>query len=282
VQAVLNDFEAARSGPQGQTFAGKDFAAQVLEQAVGQEKAAEMLRRSPNPDRGRPFETLWELEADRIAGLLSSEHPQVTALVLTYLPPEKAALVLSVLDESLQPVVAARICAMGDIDPEVIDAIEEVLHASASAKTRSQVVAAPAGPKVLAEILNNTLRSTERTVLDSLLRDNPDLGQEVRGMMFLFEDLNRLDDRMVQIVLREVDQEDLRLALKGADDEIKELVFRNMSERAAETLKEDLELAGHVRTKDFEAAQQRIAGVVKQLLASGKIELHTDDEETTE
>jgi len=279
VDKVLDEFEQVKSSLPSQPFIGKQFAVQVLEQAVGGEKAAELLRRSPEPDRRKPFERLWELEASRIAGLLASEHPQVAALVLTYLPAEKAAMVLSEMEASLQPPIAARICSMGEIDPEVVTAIDEVLHTSMVTR-QTQVVTSPPGPKVLAEILNNASRSTEQAVVESLLRENPALGQQVRGMMFLFEDITKLDDRTVQVVLREIDQEDLRLALKGADDNIKELVFRNMSERAAETLKEDLELAGQVRDKDIEVAQQRIAGVVRQLLASGKIEISSESQET--
>lgn len=278
VEGVVADFERAcasvkRSGISG----GRDFVEQVLEQVVGAEKAGELLQKAGRPSATHRFEFLWEADADVISQMLKEEQPQIVALVLVSLPREKAAAVLSQFDEGVRTRIALNICSMEDVDPEVVAAIEDALHVKLAASS-AQVVAS-AGPKTLVEILNNAGRATERVVLEALQKDEPSFGEQVRGMMFIFEDLPRLDDRTIQSVLREIDQEDLRLALKGADDTIKELIFKNMSERAAETLKEDLELAGAVKVKDIEAAQHRVVSVVRRLLASGEIALVDSEEE---
>jgi len=276
-KAVVAEFEGIRTSLGSGSPAGKDFAAQVLEQVVGQERASELLDRAGALEYGRPFESLWDLDSSELARVLGREHPQVAALVLTYLPPEKAGAVLSELAGEMQPDVAHRICTMDEIEPTVLSAIEEALHARLTSASEQVVVSA--GPKTLVEILNNASRSAERTILDALGSQDAAMGEQVRKMIFIFEDLPRLEDRTVQVVLREVDQEDLRLALKGADDTIKDLVFRNISERAAEMLKEDLELLGSVREQDVEAAQQRIVSAARRLIASGEAVLKSEEEQ---
>jgi len=277
MDAVLAEFEEMCITSKNGTLDGKDFAAQVLEQAVGQEKANELIGKAGSASVGRPFESLWQAEAVQIAGVLSNEHSQIIALVLTHLPSEKAALVLSELPESIQVEVAHCICTLEETDPYVLSAIEEALNTKLSA-AGSQTTSV-GGPKALVDILNCATRSTERLVLDSLNSQDPTMGEQVRKMMFVFEDLPKLDDRTVQIVLREIDQEDLRLALKGANDEIKELAFRNMSERAADMLREDLELLANVKTTDMEACQQKIVNVVRRLIIDGEAILRNPEEE---
>lgn len=277
MDAVVTEFEQICMASKNGALGGKDFAAQVLEQAMGQEKANELLDKAGTASFGRPFESLWQAEASQIATVLAKEHPQIIALVLTYLPSEKAALVLSELDESVQAEVAHCICTLEETDPYVLSAIEEALNTKLL--TAGSNTASAGGPKTLVDILNNATRSTERLVLDSLASQDPVVGEQVRKMMFVFEDLPTLDDRTVQVVLREIDQEDLRLALKGAGDEIKELVFRNMSERAADMLKEDLELLTNVKPADMEAGQQKIVCVVRRLIVSGEAIIKNPDEE---
>ena len=278
-EAVLAEFEQNYASKGSTSTSGKDFAAQVLEQVVGQEKANELLAKAAKPGRTRAFGSLWELDAGQIAQMLGQEHPQIIALVLTHLPPEKAAMVLSDLGEAAQAEVAHRICLMDQIEPDVLGTIEEALQTKMASTTTGPEVTASGGPNTLVEILNYAERSTERNVLETLMNQDPAVGEEVRGMMFVFEDLPKLEGRSVQLVLREVDQEDLRVAVKGSADEIKEIIFKNMSERAAEMLKEDLELVGSVREKDVEAAQQKIVRVVRRLLASGEVALATGEEE---
>jgi flagellar motor switch protein FliG len=275
VQAVVAEFEQVCSVGETTVSGGKTFAAEVLAQAVGQEKADQYMDKAGGPDFSRPFECLWALEASRLAKILSQEHPQVIAVVLTYLPSEKAAAIMTEIPEDVKADVALRICVMGEVDPAVLTAIEEVIQTKLEV-TSTQVVV-ESGPKVLVDILNNAERSTERAILDGLLDQDPELAEQVRGMIFVFEDLPKLEDRAVQLILREVEQEDLRMALKGSDDVIKALVFRNMSERAAEMLKEDLELLTNAKDKDIEAAQQKIVLVTRRLLASGEASLISEE-----
>ena len=246
---------------------GRDFAAQVLEQALGQERAGLVMQKAAIPEKTKPFQSLWDMKPTEAAGLLAGEHPQIISLVLANLPSEKAAAIISRLEQDLQVEVAFRICAMDNVDPSVITYIEEALR-SRLRRTDTTVEVA-AGPDALVEILNNADRSTERLVLDALNTREPEVGQQVRKLMFVFEDILKLTDRSVQLVLREIDQEDLRYSLKACDEAVSELIFKNMSERAAETLKEDLELLEKPKMVDVEAAQQRIASVVRRLIASG-------------
>jgi flagellar motor switch protein FliG len=276
VERVVREFDlVTSSGVVGGAMGGKDFASQLLEQVVGHDKASKLLDKAAAEYR-QPFESLWDVDPGRLCRVLAEEHPQVIAMVLTYVPPDKAAAVLSGLGVELQSEVARRICTMDEIDQDVMSAVEEAIKTKLADST-TQIVTT-SGPKILVEILNNAERSTEKNVLGGLQEQDPAIGEQVRSMMFVFEDLPKLEDRTVQLVLREIDQEDLRLALKGASTEIRELVFRNMSERAAEMLKEDLELVGSVQPKDLEAAQQRVVMVVRRLLASGQATLTTNSD----
>ena len=267
IDAVVAEFEQVRGRVRG-TRGGKNFAAQVLEQVVGGEKASELLNRAAIPGYGRPFGSLWDLDVDQLSRILAREHPQVIALVLAHLPPEKAAAILCECSEETQAEVAHRICTMDSIEPDIMRAVEDALQTRLT--SGADVSTESGGPKILVEILNSATRATERNVLDSLTSRDPAVGEQVRSLLFVFEDMPKLEDRTIQSVLREVEQEDLRLALKGASDEIKEIIFKNMSERAADMLKEDLELLSHVRAKDVEAAQQKLVYVVRRLLASGE------------
>lgn len=278
VQAVLDEFERMAASVASEA-AGKEFASKVLEQVVGPEKAKDMVKKAARGGGStHRFEFLWESETRQIVRMIKQEEPQIIALVLVNLPRDKAAEVLSELDENLKVQVAQIICSLGEVDPDVLVAIEEALEVRLSTMG-AETSSIAAGPKALVEILNNAEQSTERLVLDSLNKSDPSIGEQVRSLMFIFEDILKLEDRSIQLVMREIDQEDLRAALKGADDKVKELVFKNMSERAAETLKEDLELAGNVKVKDIESAQQRIVFVIRRLLKSGEIALVEQQQE---
>ncbi|MCL6628749.1 MAG: flagellar motor switch protein FliG [Armatimonadetes bacterium] len=259
---------------------GRGFAAQVLEQALGQEKASKLISKAEKPLRARPFQSLWDASPEQIARLLKEESPQIIALVISNLPPEKAAEILPLMDDMIKKDVAMRICSLGSVDADAIAEIEEAINARLTSSEGE--VQSISGPAALAEILNNTERSTEELVLESIKAKDALLCEQIRGMMFLYEDITRLDDRAIQLVLREVDQEDLRLAVKGSSDEIQSLIFRNMSERAAESLKEDLELLERARQSDIDAAQQRIASTMRRMLADGQIALAESQVETEE
>jgi flagellar motor switch protein FliG len=276
-KAIVAEFEQMCAVASASSGGGRDFTAQVLEQALGQERANQLIQQSSNTGAARPFQCLWDADAAQISRILADEQPQLVALVLANIAPDKAAAVMALLDDETQVEVAMRIASSEEMGADVISEIEEVIKANLS--TTSKEVKVPVGPDALVEILGRADRSTERLVLEALNTREPEMGAEVRRRMFLFEDIVRLPDRAVQLLLREVDQDPLRLALKGADEAIQELVFRNMSERAVESLKEDIELLQNVRTKDIEAAQQQIGVAVRRLLTSGEIVLSEDEEE---
>jgi flagellar motor switch protein FliG len=225
----------------------------------------------------RPFEALSRTEAGRIAQLLLEEQPQVIALVLASLPRNKAAAALAEFDEDTQSRIALCICQMEEVDPEVIAAIEQSLQTKLA--TTIHKTSQRTGAQTLIEILNNASHDTGRAVLGALQKTAPTFAEQVRGRMFTFEDLPRLDDTAIVYVLREVDNDDLVIALKASDDHIRELVLRNMSLHAAEALKESLEIPMPVKVRDIEASQQRIAGVARHLLAMGIIAMSDTEEE---
>jgi flagellar motor switch protein FliG len=249
---------------------GLQYARTVLEKALGEARANEVMTRLSGSIQVSPFEFLRRTEASQILNVLSNEHPQTVALVLAYLPPDSAAQVVSGLPEALQSEVAMRIALMDRTAPEVIREIERVLERKLSSVINQDFTSA-GGLRSLVELLNQVDRGTERTILESLEDQNPELADEVRRMMFLFEDITVLDDRSIQQVLREVDGKELAVALKGTSSEVKDAIFRNMSERAAQNIKEDLEFMGPVRVKDVEEAQQKVVAVIRRLEEAGTI-----------
>jgi len=226
----------------------------------------------------RPLESLAQADPGEIARMLGGEQPQIIAVALTHLPRDRAAEVLARFDHEAQSGIARCICEMDEVAPEVAEAIEDALHTKLSPSGRDS---GPAGTETLVEILNNADSAAGDGILDALGRESRTLADEVRAKMFVFDDLMRLDDRSVEALLRQLGNDDLAPALKGADEEIKELVFRNMSERSAEALKDVLELSGPVKVKVIEAAQRRIAAVARHLIARGEIFVNDAVEETS-
>jgi flagellar motor switch protein FliG len=267
--SVFHEMAAAGLAGAG-TNGGIDFARDVVERALGPERAVELLGRIAGPAETRPFEFLRRVPAERIAGILRAESHQTIALVLANLPATLAAGVLTKLAEAQQPDIALRIARMGESNAAVIEKLEQVLRGKlGSAAEREYAVAG--GTKALAGILNHADRSLERNVLDNLANSDKDLAEEVRGMLFVFEDLVKLEERAVQQVLREVDQKDLVLALRGAPEDVTEVVLSNMSERGAAMLKEEMEIQPPQRKKDVDDAQSRVVAVVRRLEEAGTI-----------
>lgn len=269
VDVVLNEFERSWVPESKDAVDGKDFASRVLEQVVGKERASELIEKAAVPSEGRPFQFLSGIDPAIIAGMVSGEPAQIIALILANLSPSIAADVLQYMDTTLQAKVAIRICSTKDVDPDVIHAIEDALKSVIVASRKKMKTSG--GPKTLVEILNRAARSTEKQVLEALHDNDPSTGKKVRSMMFVFEDIAKLDDRSIQVILRSIDHETLRLALKGADDQIKGLLYRNMSQRSVETMMEDLEIMEAPRIKELETAQQRVANIARRLLLSGSI-----------
>ncbi|MGQ9455038.1 MAG: flagellar motor switch protein FliG [Armatimonadota bacterium] len=259
---------------------GHEYARELLSQIFGENKAKELLARLMS-GAGEAYgvsRTLGNVPARQLASVLRQERPQVIALVLAHLTPDHAAQVLVALPEQVQGEVALRLTTMRPTDPRVVVNVAKVLLDKV-AEAESAGLAEAGGDDSIVRILNNVGRSTEKRILDYLKQVDEGIANQIRDKMFVFEDLLNLDDRTVQRILREVPQDDLRLALKGSPDNIKEFFFRNMSQRAAETVKEELETMGPVRLKDVEAAQSRIVNVARQLEEAGEISLRTSSED---
>ena len=261
---------------------GVDFAREVLEASVGEDRAAEIIGRLAAIIEMRPFEFLRRTPPDQIASFLQTESPQTIALVVANLNTALAAQVLSHLPPDQQAYTAVRIATMNETSPEVIKDVEDVLRQKLSSVI-SQDYAASGGVEPLAQILNSADRSTERNVLDGLAELDDDLAEQVRMLLFVFDDIVKIDDRGMQVVLKEVDQNDLALALRGVADDVKEKVLRNMSQRGAEMLVEELELQPPQRRSVVEDSQGRIVAVIRRLEEAGALTISRgaddDDEE---
>lgn len=269
-QKVLNEFYETAVAQNYITEGGLAYARSVLEQALGAERASEVLERLAAAIQVSPFEFLKRTDASQILNVLQNEHPQTMALILAYLPPDTAGQVVSSLPGELQSEVAMRLALLDRTSPEVIREIENVLERKLSSVINQDFTSA-GGVKALVEVLGKVDRATEKTILESLEEQSPELADEVRRLMFLFEDIVLLDDRSIQQVLREVDGKDLAIALKGQGENVQEKIFKNMSSRAAEIIKEDLEFMGPVRVSQVEEAQQKIVAVIRKLEDAGTI-----------
>ncbi|MDH7602917.1 MAG: flagellar motor switch protein FliG, partial [Armatimonadota bacterium] len=258
---------------------GQEYAREVLSGVFGESKAKELLSRvSAGVSTVGAGRNLKTIPPRQLAALLQIERPQIIALVLAHLPADHAAQVLVALPEDVQGQVALRLTAMRPTDPDVVNTVAKVI-ADKAAESEGMGLTEVGGEDSVVRILSNVGRSTEKRILDYLRKVDETIAEQIRNKMFVFEDILNLDDRSIQIILREVPQEDLRLALKGVPDNIKEVFFRNMSQRAAETLKEDLEATGPVKLKDVEAAQNRIVAVARQLDEAGEISLRKSSED---
>lgn len=270
--------ELAEATREQATVAGMELTREVLEKALGGERAGELMGRISGSSEMRPFEFLRRVPSEKIAALLHGEATQTIALVVANLHSGLAAQVLAQLPEDERPGVALRIARMGPTSSEVLQQVEELVRRRLTASVQREYASA-GGTTALAEILGHSDRATERAVLDHLGGQDEQLADEVRSKLFVFEDLVKLDDRAAQQVLREADQKDLVLAIRGANDEVKEFLMSNMSERGAEMLKEELEVQQPQRKTDIDAAQGRIVAVVRRLEETGAIVLSGGDGE---
>jgi flagellar motor switch protein FliG len=267
--SIFNELAAAAGSGGGEVSGGSEFTHEVIERALGPERAADILGRLTGGE-SRPFAFLRRTAPERIAALLRGESAQAVALVVANLPASLAAQVLALLPAAEQPDVALRIARMGTASTHVIKRVEETIRAKLGEEAEQEYTSA-GGAGALAGILNHADRSLERNVLDSLTSSDQQLAEEVRGLLFVFEDIVKLDERAIQQVLREVDQKDLVLALRGATPEVMEILLANMSERGAAMLKEEMEVQPPQRKRDVDAAQSRVVGVVRKLEEAGTI-----------
>ncbi len=250
---------------------GIEYAKVVLEKALGKEKAVDVLGRLTASLQVRPFDFARKAEPSQLLNFLESESPQTIALILSYLAPNQSGSILAALAPDLQVEVARRIAAMEGTSPEVIKEIERILERKL-VNVVGQDYTRTGGVAAIVDILNNVDRQTEKTILNALDVEAPELSEEIKRRMFLFEDIIYLDDRAVQRFLRDVDMsKDLPMALKAASDDVKEKIYKNLSSRAVETLKESIDYLGPVRMRDVEDAQQRIVAIIRRLEDQGEI-----------
>ncbi len=281
-ESIFNELAAVtESEGLADVSGGIDFARDVLERALGAERAEELIGRLSTVIEMRPFEFLRRTPPEQIVAFLRTESPQTMALVIANLHTMLAAQVLAQVPEEMQPDVALRIARMGETSPRVIHQVEEIMRQKLSTLVEQEYSSA-GGTKALANILNHADRSTERNVLDHLGATDQGLAEQVRRMLFVFEDIVKLEERAIQQVLREANQKDLVLALRGAPDAVKEIVMANMSERGAAMLVEEMEVQQPQRKRDVDEAQSRIVAVVRRLEEAGTIVLSGEGDEESE
>ena len=263
-EKVLEEFY--QMGLTGEYLAqgGKEYAKQTLKKALGDHKAIEIINRLQAASENNLFNILKDIDPGRLFELICSEHPQTIALILSYLNANQAASVISAFPEKIRLEIITRMVHIGEISPEVTREIENILRKNLFSLTTERFKGI-GGIESVAEILNRMDRSTQTNIMEGLEKQNPSLGEEIKKLMFVFEDIRLVEDRSLQRALREIDTKDLTLALKGANNEIKEKFFKNMSSRAIETIKEDMEYMGPVRLRDVEEAQQRIVDIIRTL-----------------
>ncbi len=279
-EAVLEEFASIATAQKYVSQGGIDYARQVLEEAVGRQRALDMVSRLSSSLQTRPFKVMRKMDPEQILNFLQEEHPQTIALILSYLQPGQAGVVLSSLSEDQQSDVARRLAMMDRTSPVILERVEALLEQKFSS-LMGQDHSKTGGIDSLVSVLNQVDRGTEKSILGRLEGSDEQLVEDIRKRLFTFDDIAGIDDRSIQRVLRDVDlHNDLPLALKASSDEVKEKILANISERASETLQEDMEYLGPVRLSAVEEAQQRIVNVVRQLDEKGEIVIVRGSEES--
>ncbi|MBD3344698.1 MAG: flagellar motor switch protein FliG [Chitinivibrionales bacterium] len=269
-EAVLEEFHNLAMAQQYISQGGIDYAREILESALGPRKAREILDKVQQTIRTTGFNLLENVDPKQLVNFIQKEHPQTIALLLAHMEAGNAAAVVSALPQELQVDVATRIATMESISPDTLTQVESVLAEQVRSLFGGDV-SRVGGVKAVAEMLNSVDRGAEKNILGNLERENPELATEIKNLMFVFEDVMLLDDRSMQRVLKEIDTKELSMALKGASEELQEKFFRNMSSRASEMIREEMEYMGPVRLKDVEDVQQRIVDVIRRLEEDGEI-----------
>jgi flagellar motor switch protein FliG len=250
---------------------GFEYAKALLSKALGVPKALEIMEQVGEiTQQFRPFSAARKADSQQLLSIIMNEHPQTIALILCYLQPDKAAQILSGLPEEMQSDVAKRVANMKNTSPTVIHEVEGVLEKKLSAVVRPDL-AEIGGISSLVQILNQSDRGTEKNIIEQLEKDEPELAEEIRSNLFVFEDIVNLDNISIQRIIREVDSKDFAYALKGSSEEVADAIYRNMSKRASAALKEDIEYLGPVRIADVEKAQQNIVNIIRRLDDAGEI-----------
>ena len=249
---------------------GITYAKELLEKALGTEKAQDVISKLTASLQVRPFEFIRKTDPAQLLNFIQDEHPQTIALILSYLPAHQSSMIVSALPLEKQADVAKRIAKMDRTSPDVIKEVERVLEKKLSSLV-NQDYTIVGGVDAIVDILNTVDRGTEKHIMENLEIEEPELADEIRRKMFVFEDILALDDKTIQRVLRDVDNNDLAIALKGSNEDVQGVIFKNLSSRLGAMIKEDMDFMGPVRMKDVEEAQQKIVNIIRKLEDSGEI-----------
>ncbi len=268
--AVLDEFYEVCLAQQYISEGGIGYAKELLDKALGEEKANNVIGRLTASLQVRPFEFVRKADSTQLLNFIQDEHPQTIALILAYLPSSQASAVVGSLPPEKQADVAKRIAMMDRTSPDVIKEVEKVLERKLAAMANQEFTTV-GGVDAIVNILNTVDRSTEKHIMETLEIEEPELADEIRRKMFVFEDILTLDNRAIQTVLREVDNNELAMALKSANEQVQEAIFSNLSSRLSAMIKEDMEYMGPVRLKDVEDAQQKIVNIIRKLEDAGEI-----------
>jgi flagellar motor switch protein FliG len=264
VEDVISEFYQLMTAQTYMVEGGIEYAQMLLEKSWGYEQAKEIIEKIRVLTTVRGFNILKKADPQQLASFLSKEHPQTIALILSHLPPDQSAEVLNEFPDQLRGESVMRIAKLGKVSPQLVTQVEHVVDQVAES-TLSQDLATAGGAKLVANILNKSNNASAKSIIEAIEDKDSNLALEIKRLMFLFEDIVMIDDKGIQRILREVDKRDLALALKVGDDKIKNKIFKNMSERAASVVKEELEFMGPVKLKEVESAQMRIVDIIKRL-----------------
>lgn len=269
-EKILDEFYEICIAQEYISEGGINYAKDVLEKALGSQKAMDIINKLTASLQVKPFDFARKADPSQLLNFIQNEHPQTIALILSYLPSNQAAQILSALPQVKQSEVAQRIAMMDRTSPEIIKEVELVLERKLSSLV-SQDYTSAGGIQSIVDILNAVDRGTEKNIMDTLEVDDAELAEEIRKRMFIFEDIISLDSTSIQRFIREIDNKELAVALKGATEEVAGVIYSNMSKRMAEMIKEDMDFMGPVRLRDVEEAQQKIVNVIRKLEEAGEI-----------
>lgn len=278
LNSILEEFKAIFQASNYLSAGGMDYAKELLEKAYGGDQAKKILDRLVVLMNSNPFQFFNEADPGQLATSFQNENPQLIALIMAYLKPEHSAQVLNYLPPEVQAPVAMKIADMDTTNPEILSEIEKIVESKFSSVV-VQDFSKAGGVEALANILNRADRSTERNVIELLEIQSPQLAEEVRELMFVFEDIVNLEDRAIQRILREVETKDLAMSLKGTKEDVKEKVFKNMSERAQAMLRDEMEYMGPVRAREVQEIQTKIVGIIRTLEVAGEIIIARENNE---
>lgn len=278
LNSILEEFKAIFQASNYLSAGGMDYAKELLEKAYGGDQAKKILDRLVVLMNSNPFQFFNEADPGQLATSFQNENPQLIALIMAYLKPEHSAQVLNYLPPEVQAQVAVKIADMDTTNPEILSEIEKIVESKFSSVV-VQDFSKAGGIEALANILNRADRATERNVIELLEIQSPQLAEEVRELMFVFEDIITLDDRAIQRILREVETKDLAMSLKGTKEDVKEKVYKNMSERAQQMLRDEMEYMGPVRAREVQEIQTKIVGIIRTLEVAGEIVIARENNE---